>query len=59
MLEVEQASMNVEAQARLSEIRSKLGISDAAAGQPCRRAPAAAPEGNDRRRRRAATDAPA
>ena len=31
MLEVEQASMNVEAQARLSEIRSKLGIADAAA----------------------------
>ena len=30
MLEVEQASMNVEAQARLSEIRSKLGIADAA-----------------------------
>ena len=26
MLEVEQASINVEAQARLSEIRSKLGI---------------------------------
>ena len=31
MLEVEQASINVEAQARLSEIRSKLGIADAAA----------------------------
>lgn len=30
MLEVEQASVNFEAQARLSEIRSKLGISDAA-----------------------------
>jgi len=36
MLEVEQASINVEAQARLSEIRSKLGIADAAApaGEP-------------------------
>jgi phage shock protein A len=31
MLEVEQASANVAAQARLSEIRSKLGIGDAAA----------------------------
>ncbi len=31
MLEVEQASINVEAQARLSEIRSKLGIADAQA----------------------------
>ncbi len=31
MLEVEQASINVEAQARLSEIRSKLGIVDAEA----------------------------
>lgn len=31
MLEVEQASMHTEAQARLSEIRSKLGISEAAA----------------------------
>ena len=31
MLEVEQASVNFEAQARLSEIRSKLGIGDAAA----------------------------
>jgi phage shock protein A len=30
MLEVEQASVNFEAQARLSEIRSKLGIGDAA-----------------------------
>ncbi len=29
MIEVEQASINFEAQARLSEIRSKLGISDA------------------------------
>jgi phage shock protein A len=33
MLEVEQASVNFEAQARLSEIRSKLGIGDAA-GEP-------------------------
>jgi len=32
MLEVEQASVNFEAQARLSEIRSKLGISDTADG---------------------------
>ncbi len=31
MLEVEQASINVEAQARLSEIRSKLGIEEAPA----------------------------
>jgi phage shock protein A len=31
MLEVEQASMNSEAQARLAEIRSKLGISSASA----------------------------
>ncbi|MFZ4517074.1 MAG: PspA/IM30 family protein [Microthrixaceae bacterium] len=38
MIEVEQASINVEAQARLSEIRSKLGISEAPA-----EAPAAAP----------------
>ncbi|MFI5044102.1 MAG: PspA/IM30 family protein, partial [Acidimicrobiales bacterium] len=43
MLEVEQASMNVEAQARLSEIRSKLGISDAAASSSG--VPPAAPEG--------------
>lgn len=33
MLEVEQASANVAAQARLSEIRSKLGIADAAEPQ--------------------------
>jgi phage shock protein A len=36
MLEVEQASMNVEAQARLSQIRSQLGLgtaSEAAAGE--------------------------
>lgn len=32
MLEVEQASLNSEAQARLSEIRSKLGIAEAAPG---------------------------
>ena len=31
MLEVEQASVNFEAQARLSEIRSKLGIGEAPA----------------------------
>ena len=31
MLEVEQASVNFEAQARLSEIRSKLGLGDSAA----------------------------
>ncbi len=31
MIEVEQASINMEAQARLSEIRSKLGISEASA----------------------------
>jgi phage shock protein A len=40
MLEVEQASMNVEAQARLSEIRSRLGISEPAAEA----APTANPE---------------
>ena len=34
MLEVEQASINVEAQARLSEIRSKLGIEEAPAAAP-------------------------
>ncbi len=34
MLEVEQASMNTEAQARLAEIRSKLGIASAASSQP-------------------------
>jgi len=39
MLEVEQASINVEAQARLSEIRSKLGIVDAEA--PAATAPTA------------------
>jgi len=45
MLEVEQASINVEAQARLSEIRSKLGISDpAAATTPAASEPAATPE---------------
>lgn len=45
MIEVEQASINLEAQARLSEIRSKLGISDTAAA-PATAAPATAtPEG--------------
>jgi len=34
MLEVEQASMNSEAQARLAEIRSKLGIASAQSSQP-------------------------
>jgi hypothetical protein len=34
MLEVEQASVNFEAQARLSEIRSKLGIGETAADTP-------------------------
>jgi phage shock protein A len=47
MLEVEQASINVEAQARLSEIRSKLGIEDTAAEapatQPATPAPATEP----------------
>ncbi len=33
MLEVEQASVNFEAQARLSEIRSQLGITDTAAAE--------------------------
>lgn len=40
MLEVEQASINVEAQARLSEIRSKLGIAEAPA-EPTATEPAA------------------
>ena len=47
MLEVGQASINVEAQARLSEIRSKLGIGEAEApGADAAPAsePAAAPE---------------
>ena len=45
MLEVEQASINVEAQARLSEIRSKLGITDpAAATAPAASDPAGTPE---------------
>jgi phage shock protein A len=35
MLEVEQASMNTDAQARLAEIRSKLGIAGAAAPASC------------------------
>lgn len=39
MIEVEQASINVEAQARLSEIRSKLGIAEAPVETP-----AAAPD---------------
>ncbi len=43
MLEVEQASVNFEAQARLSEIRSKLGIGDAAPAAPVTE-PAAAAE---------------
>lgn len=34
MLEVEQATANVAAQARLSEIRSKLGIAEAPSGEP-------------------------
>ena len=55
MLEVEQASMNVEAQARLSEIRSKLGISDATASSSG--VPAAAPEGTTQTST-GATDAP-
>lgn len=41
MLEVEHASMNMEAQARLSEIRSQLGLADAPAEA---QAAAAAPE---------------
>lgn len=42
MLEVEQASINVEAQARLEAIRSQLGLADATATAP---APEAAPAG--------------
>ena len=41
MLEVEQASMHTEAQARLSEIRSKLGIAEETAGST---GPATAPD---------------
>lgn len=44
MLEVEQATMNVEAQARLSEIRSKLGISEPAAAAEPAAEPAAQPD---------------
>ncbi len=44
MIEVEQASINVEAQARLSEIRSKLGIAEAPAAAPTAE-PAAEPAG--------------
>jgi phage shock protein A len=43
MLEVEQASVNYEAQARLSEIRSKLGIGDAAAESAPATEPATSP----------------
>ena len=43
MLEVEQASVNFEAQARLSEIRSQLGITEAAPAEASA-ATAAAPE---------------
>ena len=43
MLEVEQASINLEAQARLSEIRSKLGIEEAPAEAAPSEAPAATP----------------
>ena len=52
MLEVEQASLNSEAQARLSEIRSKLGIGEAApaaataAAATSAPAPASAPAGS-------------
>ena len=43
MLEVEQASVNFEAQARLSEIRSKLGIGDTAPSGRGRRRTSAEP----------------
>ncbi len=43
MLEVEQASINIEAQARLSEIRSKLGIGEAAEAPADEAAPATEP----------------
>ena len=39
MLEVEQAAMNVEAQARLSQIRSQLGLDSAPATAPAAEAP--------------------
>ena len=42
MLEVEQASLNTEAQARLSQIKTQLGLGDAPA--PAAVAPAASPE---------------
>lgn len=44
MLEVEQAAVNFEAQARLSEIRSKLGIADSAAADSVAAAEPAAPQ---------------
>ena len=34
MLEVEQASMNTEAQARLSQIKAQLGLGEAPAAAP-------------------------
>ena len=50
VLEVEQATANVEAQSRLSQLRSELGLDTAtkaaepAAEQPAAEQPAAAPE---------------
>jgi hypothetical protein len=40
MLEVEQASLNTEAKARLSEIRSQLGLSAPTQAAPVEAAPA-------------------
>jgi phage shock protein A len=40
MLEVEQASLNTEAKARLSQIRSQLGLSAPAEAAPAESAPA-------------------
>ena len=42
MLEVEQASVNFEANARLSEIRSQLGIAETTAADPAADATTAA-----------------
>ena len=43
MLEVEQASLNTDAQARLSQIKAQLGLGDAPAAEAAPAAPVAAP----------------
>ncbi|MCB1258012.1 MAG: PspA/IM30 family protein, partial [Microthrixaceae bacterium] len=47
MIEVEQASVNFEAQARLSELRSKLGLTDAAGSTDTPAEQPAAPEATE------------